>query len=187
MRRAETYEKHIYCLEGNWNRNPRSLQSVRPILEILKTSSKVKYIYRKCQTKEDFFQSLNDFTKKRYANYSILYIAFHGRSNRIFMGKEYVTLKNIADTLEGKLSGKIVHFGSCSTLRTSEANIADFINRTGCLCISGYKRNVDYIGSTAFELLYFEMLQRYCSYNRARSAIIKNYPTLSEILEFTML
>jgi hypothetical protein len=97
-----------------------------------------------------------------------------------------ITLKEIADVLEGKLKGKIVHFGSCSTLRTSESNITDFINRTECTCISGYKKEVEYIASTAFELLYFEMLQRYCSYSRTKSAIKKNYPTLAESLRFIM-
>lgn len=130
-------EKHIYCLEGNWNRNPRSNQSIKPILDLLHTFSKVKYVYRKCFNKEDFLKGLQTFAQKRYANYTVLYIAFHGQKNRVYFGNEYVTLKEIASMLEGKLKGKIVHFGSCSTLRTSEKNISDFITRTGCSCISG--------------------------------------------------
>ena len=47
MRKTEISEKHIYCLEGNWNKNPRNSQSVKPILELLNTSVGVKYIYRK--------------------------------------------------------------------------------------------------------------------------------------------
>ena len=39
--------KFIYCLEGNWNKNPRSNQSIKPMLDLLYTFSKVKYIYHK--------------------------------------------------------------------------------------------------------------------------------------------
>lgn len=186
MKHAETYTKHIYCLEGNWNKNPRSNQSIKPILELLYTTSRVKYIYNKCNTKEDFLKHLMRFTQMRYSNYTVLYIAFHGRTNRIYFGNEYITLKEIANVLEGKLDGKIVHFGSCSTLNTTEKNITDFINRTECSFISGYQKNVEYIDSTAFELLYFETIQRYSSFKKIKSTIANRYFTLEEKLSFTM-
>lgn len=95
--------KFIYCLEGNWNKNPRSNQSIKPMLDLLYTFSKVKYIYHKCATKEEFIKGLLTFTQKRYSNYAILYIAYHGRKNCICFGNEYITLKEIANLLEGKL------------------------------------------------------------------------------------
>jgi len=177
-------EKYIYCLEGNWNRHPKSSQSIKPILDLLYTFSKVKYIYRKCPTKDEFIKGLHTFTQKRYSNYTILYIAYHGRKNRIYFGNEYMTIKEIADVLAGKLNGKIVHFGSCSTLHTSLKNITDFITRTGCSLISGYKKDVGYISSTAFELVYFEILQQYVSFQKIQSAILKKYQTLVENLQF---
>lgn len=180
-------EKFIYCLEGNWNKHPKSAQSIKPILDLLYTFSKVKYIYHKCTTKKDFIRELQTFTQKRYSNYTVLYIAYHGRKNRIYFGKEYITLKEIANVLEGKLKGKIVHFGSCSTLNTSEKNITDFIHRTGCSFISGYQKDVDCIDSTAFELSYFETLQWYNSLNKIKSTIIKKYSTLIDNLCFTII
>jgi len=95
--------------------------------------------------------------------------------------------KDIADALEGKLSGKIVHFGSCSTLRTSEANIADFINRTGCICVSGYKRKIDYVSSTAFDLIYFDILQQYTNIGTANKSINDQYVRLKAQLGFTLI
>ena len=44
MKNNNAKEKFIYCLEGNWSKNPRSLQSIKPILELLCNFSKVKYI-----------------------------------------------------------------------------------------------------------------------------------------------
>lgn len=183
----ESNGKYIYCLEGNWNKHPRSKQSIRPILDILYTTSNVKYIYHKCQTKEEFFYHLERFTSKRYKNYPILYIAFHGLTNRICIGNETVTLREIAKALEGKLAGKIVHFGSCSTLRTSESNISNFISRTQCKFISGYKKKVDYIVSTAFEMIYFDMIQNAYSATRLWSELLSSYSyLLSSKIKFIM-
>lgn len=115
------------------------------------------------------------------------YIAYHGRKNRICIGNEYITLKEIADVLEDKLNGIIVHFGSCSTLNTTEKNITDFIKRTGCALISGYKKDVPYIDSSAFELLYFNVLNTYKTYTSIKKNIVGKYPTLVDILRFTFL
>lgn len=186
MKHINVPERFIFCLEGNWNKHPKSNQSIKPILDLLYTFSKVKYIYRKCLTKDEFIKGLQAFTQKRYSNYTVLYIAYHGHKNRICFGNEYITLKEIANVLESKLNGKIVHFGSCSTLNTTEKNITNFITRTGCSFISGYKKDVEYIDSTAFELVYFETVQRYCSYKRIKSTITKRYLALKEKLKFTM-
>lgn len=180
MNDIKTYERNIYCLEGNWNKNPRSHQSVKPMLELLRTVSGVKYIYHKCNTQEDFFYRLQQFTKGTYKNYAVLYLAFHGRTNRIEVENQYITLKEIANALEGKLANKIVHFGSCSTLRTSEKNIQDFLTTTNCLFISGYRKDVEFIASTAFELLYFDLLQKYKSIKKIDSEIFSLSPQLAD-------
>ena len=186
MKCADSYEKYIYCLEGSWHKNPRSNQSVKPILELLHNFHKVKYTYRRCLTKGEFLSGLQAFTHKRYSKYAILYIAYHGFKNGIYIGKEFITLKEIADLLEGKLYGKIVHFGSCSTLRTSENNIYDFINRTKCFFISGYKKDVGYINSAAFEMLYFEALQKYRSLGKMKVTVEEKYSKLISALRFVM-
>ena len=186
MARAETKQRYIYCLEGNWNKHPHSNQSIKPILDLLFTFSKIKYIYRKCSTKEDFIKGLQAFTQKRYSNYTVLYIAYHGRKNRIYFGKAFITLKEIADVLEGKLNGKIVHFESCSAINTTESNITDFINHTGCPFVSVYKKDVPYIESSAFELLYFNVLNTYRTYTTIKKNIISKYSTLVDILRFTI-
>lgn len=148
------------------------------MLELLRTFSDVKYIYHKCNTKEEFFYYLQQFTKRTYKNYSVLYLAFHGCTNRIIVENRCITLKEIATALDGKLADKIVHFGSCSTLRTSEKNIQYFIATTNCQLISGYRKFVDYIDACAFELLYFDLLQKYKSVKKIDSEIFKLSPQL---------
>ena len=184
MKTIEPTSKHIYCLEGNWTKNPRSNQSIKPILELLNTSLGVKYIYRKCNKKDELVEFLRQYTFKRYQNYTILYLAFHGRKNQIWVGKEHITLNEIANVLEGKLTGKIIHFGTCLTLGTTENKITDFINKTECLFISGFKKSIDYIESTAFDLIYLGLLQHYNSYSKIKSKITKSLHTLAETLCF---
>lgn len=148
-------KRYIYCLEGNWNTNPRSKQSVRPILELLYHSAGIKYIYRKCTTHGTNFLNTYGNTFKRYRNYTVLYIAFHGRPNGICIGHDFITLAEIAEALAGHLNGRIVHFGSCSTMRTKRTHIDGFLNRTGAEQISGYRKIVDFVEASAWEMTWF--------------------------------
>lgn len=188
MKNADNCGKYIYCIEGNWNDNPRSNQSVKPILDLLYSFYKVKYIYRKCVTRDEFLEGLQTFTQKRYSNYTILYIAYHGQKNCIDFGNDnFITLQEIANVLEGKLNGKIVHFGSCSTLHTSLKNIADFITRTGCSLMSGYRKDIEFFSGSAFELVYFELLQQFTSLRKIQSTVTKKYQTFVENIQFFMM
>lgn len=179
-------QKNIYCIEGNWCKQPNSKLSIKPILDLLYTTSKVKYIYNRCLTKDDFFIHIERFTQKRYKNYPILYIAFHGHTNTISVGNEEITLQEISNVLEGKLEGKIVHFGCCSTLRTSDKRISDFILRTKCSFISGYKKDVDFLRSTAFELLFFELLQNYTIVQKIDRKITNQFYSLKRKFNFNI-
>lgn len=72
-------------------------------------------------------------------------------------------------------------------MRTSEKNIQDFITTTNCQFISGYCKDVDFIASTAFELLYFDLLQKYKSIKKIDSEIFNLSPQLADSkLRFAM-
>ena len=178
--------KNIYCLESNWKSHPSSKQSIKPILDLLNTTYNVKYIYKKCLTKDDFIMNIERYAFKRYKNYPILYIACHGKRNRIQVGNEYITLNEISNVLQGKLKGKFVHFGSCSTLSTSWRNISNFISVTKCNFISGYCKDVDYIGSTAFELLFFQILQEISLVSKIEKKISKEFHSIAKKLNFNI-
>lgn len=174
-------QRHIYCIEGNWNINPRNKQSTRPILDILYHSCNIKYVYYKCNTREEFFEALRRYKFSRYKNYSILYIAFHGKPNGICIGREFVTLAEISEVLSRNLTDFVVHFGSCSTLRTKRLNIDDFLTKTGASMISGYRKQVDFVESTAWEMIWFQSLQD----NRIPKA--KSLPRIADDLNFSII
>lgn len=180
--RGFKYIKNIYCLEGNWNTNPNSKQSIKPILELLKTTCGIRYIHIKCDTKAELLKYLRQFTFKRYKNYKILYIAFHGKSNRIYTGKDYTSLKEFGEVLESSLDGKIIHFGSCSTLKTSNKRIQEFLETTNADSISGYSKTIDFIDSTALDLLYFKLLQNYKHCLKAQRELKIQNPELNNYL-----
>ena len=50
---------------------------------------------------------------------------------------------------------RIVYFGSCGTMRTKHANIDDFLHRTKADILAGYRKDVDFIQATAWELCCF--------------------------------
>ena len=69
-------------------------------------------------------------------------------------------------------------------MRTSEKNIQHFLTTTNCQFISGYRKRVDFIDACAFELLYFDLLQKYCYTSHLSNTINRNHPILSRNLSF---
>ena len=49
---AKSYPKRIFCIEGNWDDNLATTNSVRPVLELLDINVGVRFIYRDCSTLE---------------------------------------------------------------------------------------------------------------------------------------
>jgi hypothetical protein len=154
--------KHIYCLEGMWNDyNLKDKSSVTPLLEFLFKSNNCNYIHHDCATKDELSFFLKKWANKALSErFPILYLACHGEQEKIFLNrKDFVTLTEIADILEDKCYGKIFYFGSCSTLKIDKRKIQSFLSRTGAIAAIGYKVDVDWMKSSACDLLVFEALQ----------------------------
>lgn len=161
MKIAKSYKKHIYCLEGDWTDNLTIPQTIKSALEFLEVNSGIKFIHKNCVTKEQLSHYLKRYRLKKYQKYSICYLAFHGDPNLIYLGKEKITLDDLADIVEGDLTNKIVHFGSCSTLSINAKLIKRFIRKTNALSVCGYTSDVDFLPSSIFDMLFFEMCQEY--------------------------
>ena len=176
------YEKHIFCLEGEWDDSLKSRSSILSTLEFLENLSEIKYIFRKVALEHDLSFYLKKAVRSEYKKYSIIYLAFHGKSHSILMAdnKTTVSIVELAD----KFKGKIVHFGSCRTLRTTPENLEYFLKRTGAEMVSGFTTNVDFIDSSIFEIAYFTYLQRYRQVWRIDEELRENYPGLYERLGF---
>ena len=161
-RRRVDQEKGIYCLEGNWfGQNDKT--TVEPVLRLLETVRhlQVPYLRKDVATRGEFEFRLKEWGKASFKNYPILYLSFHGNPGEIELGQgeSGFKLNELATGLEDACSGRIIHFGSCSTLDLHGNTLNRFLRRTGALAVCGYKRDVDWVSSTAFDLLFLGALQ----------------------------
>ena len=53
MKKAKAYDKDIFCLEGDWNKNLLKQNSVKAALDFLKENRDIEYIHRHCGTREN--------------------------------------------------------------------------------------------------------------------------------------
>jgi hypothetical protein len=159
VKKRKNGTRGIFCLEGDWWGDLSQPSTVKSLLELLSNLyPHPPHIYRSIGTRAEFEYSLSKWTQRRYAGYPILYIAFHGESNAIFVGDRrsaggVVTLDEIAERLEGRCRNAIIHFAACSTLKCDKRHLDRFLAKTGAVAVSGYKREVMWVESTAFELL----------------------------------
>jgi hypothetical protein len=155
-------KKGIYCIEGLWEEhNIQDKSSVIPILDLLEKRGACDYIYHDSATKEELEFFLAKWkTKTIQEKYPILYLAFHGEPGCINLNNKcQYTLDQLSDFLEDKCVGKVIYFGSCSTLDLDKRKIKSFLNKIGAIAAIGYKSDVDWIQSTACDLFVFEALQ----------------------------
>ena len=92
----------------------------------------------------------------------ILYLAFHGKSRAIWLGERRensLNLSELAELLDGSCRGRVIHFGTCGTLDIHGREINTFLRQTGALAVSGFKKDVDWLRSAAFEILVIDGLQ----------------------------
>ena len=157
-------------------------------LLLLEANLEIDTIYKTCSTYEEFCKRIFTLTsdKRIYGKYSIIYLAFHGRKNKIQIGDDHYTLDQIGSQFENMLHDKILHFGSCKTLFIEEIKAKEFLQKTGALAISGYAKNINVISSTVLDVLYFEMCQNYVELEAIEINMLKNYEELCQALDFKM-
>ncbi|NLD98908.1 MAG: hypothetical protein GX640_03460 [Fibrobacter sp.] len=152
--------KGIFCLEGLWDHDLKNRFSVQPLLTMLEINQKVKYIRQDAATIEELEFYLTLWKKSRYKNYPILYLAFHGESETLLIGKQLYTLERLSEHLAQSCMHSIIMIASCSTLRTNRENLKNFLKTTNALALCGYRAKVNWIHAAAFELMLLSSLQQ---------------------------
>jgi len=152
--------KHIFCIEGNWDVDLSVRSSVRPMLELLEATEDVKFVYRDCSTIPEFEFLVKKWRQKGYAAYRILYLAFHGYEGRLSIyGSKEMSLGDLAELLEYRCYGRVIYLGACSVLNLARSDITEFLDRTGAQAVCGYTEAVDWTKSTALDLIVMSILQ----------------------------
>jgi hypothetical protein len=142
----------IFCLETSWDRRLDDKTSVQPILDLLHRTGHARFIHRDVGTVEELDHYLAKWRQVQYADYSVLYFAFHGDRGSIRVGRRQVTLEELGDQLRDKASNRVVVFGSCDTLK-AKGEVEAFRRVTKAKVVCGYTRQVGWLQSAAFELV----------------------------------
>jgi hypothetical protein len=183
---AKTYSKEVFCLEGDWSRNLKEQTSVQEVLTFLKKNRDIDFIHRHCGTRENLVYYINRWRLKKYKDYSILYFAFHGKPHQILIGKDIVTLDELAEMLGPNCHNKIIHFGTCHTLNIDLRHIKRFLRKTNALCVCGFGKEIKFIEGCVFDILLIDMLQEYRNISTVDQRIKTYYRTFAKKLAFKL-
>jgi len=186
-----TAKKRIFCLEGLWEQDLTKKSTILPILELLYLNDSIEYIYRDSATVEETEFYLLKWTQEKYAHFPILFLAFHGKEGIINLGSAEFPVDKISQVLAGKCKNAIIFFASCMTLRMNKNKLKKILVETGALAICGYRSDVDWMKSAAFELLVLNEMQLYSltiqGVDAIRRRIHAEYPKMVKDFKFTML
>jgi hypothetical protein len=154
---AHIKTKGVFCLEGDWDRDLKSRKSLQPVLQLVEQSGypRIPSIRRDIGTIAEFEHYLKKWCLKHYKDFPILFLAFHGSPGTLHLGDSAtcVDLDWLEERLAGKCKGKVIHFGSCSTLSVHGKRLNTFMERTKALAVCGYQIDVDWMHSAAFEIM----------------------------------
>lgn len=187
--------KGVFCLEGDWEPDLRIRTSVLPVLDLLEKANEpsIPFIRRAIGTVSGFEHYLQKWTQKKYASFPILYLGFHGDPGVLYVGDkktEPVSLDWLEERLAGKCRKRIIHFGACGTLAIHGNRLRRFFQRTQALAISGYRMDVDWVLSAAFEIVLLSEMQENALTRSGMAAIyrrvMRRARSLARDLEFRM-
>ena len=189
------YIKGVFCLEGEWTGDLRRPSSLEPILQLLRNRDpEFSYVHRFVVTQSEFQLYLGKWTLKKFRQYPILYLACHGDSGNLFFNSSRrdpgVSLDDLEELLRGKCKGRVICLGSCGSLALRSQRRMRFLEETKALAVCGYEGHVDWILSTAFELILLFELQinapTITGMRAAHARIKKTAGTLVRTLGFQM-
>ncbi len=155
---------------------------MRPVFDLLASQEYLQLVHRDVGTTAELQYYAAKMVHGRYKRFTIVHLAFHGNPGKLWVGDDHVDLEGLADLLGEACRDRVVHFGSCSTMRVSAARLAAFKERTGAVAVSGYVKDVGWIESCAFEMLLFSALTNYQSRTAAFKYVDRTVPQLVEQL-----
>ena len=109
-------------------------------------------------------------------------MAFHGSPGKILLNGSSLNIETLAEIMGKGFTSWVVYFGSCATINVKEDRIFNFMKATGILMVMGYDRRIDWLSSTALDLLLLDCLQCYRDMRKFWNFFGKNYQGMAEII-----
>ena len=149
----------IFLIEDKALEQPSSAEPFLKTLNWYLGPDEFKFRHRRAANGNELLKHVKEWAGADWA-YSILYFWGHGSPSALWIGdggSDRVSLRQISQEITGVCEGSaLVHFGACSTLRLTDD---DFLHESGAAAFSGYRVDVDWIDSLAFEMLYMSRIQ----------------------------
>jgi hypothetical protein len=177
MPHTANYRKQIACIESLGPREER--KSVRPMLEYIASVQSVPLSFHSCDTEQELVEAFRTLSRLRADG--ILYLSVHGSTGTISLANgTQLSLEQLADMLGDRFRGWVLLFGSCSTLRASPERLAQLVATTEIPLLLGYRKAVDWIESSAMDMLIFQAAQHYIDVGACWRFLKRQYPDLIE-------
>ena len=175
MARGIDDHKGIFCLETDQWYGQKNRTSVEPALRLLERYEQTPYQHRDVATKAEFKWYLKKYLTKTFDTHPILYLGFHGWGPS--KGKDayleigdgtHIPLEKLERWIDGKCNGRVIHFGACGVMNADDARLDSFVRSTNALAICGYRKEVDWLDSAAFDTLVLGYIQ-YAAFSKKSS------------------
>ena len=176
----------VFAFEGDWQADLRNPWNIEPMLHTMRDIGKIRYIRRSIGTVPELEYYVDKWLQKRYADYQVGYFGIHGGPGSLWLGGErYVSLEDLEAMIDGRAGGRVIHFGSCSVMRTSDTRLRQFRKNTRARAVVGYRKIVySDLEWAAFEILLLEALSRYRQVGAPARHLRDNYAYLTDKLGF---
>jgi hypothetical protein len=176
----------IFCLEGEW-KNMRSRESVVPYLDLLERLDYATYVHRDVATIEEFDYYIQTLKRSSAKTYPVLFLASHGSSGKWYLRSDVsLTLEDLGERLEGRMSGRVVHFGGCSIARAKPERLTAFAEKTDARAVTGYSKVVDWLSTAAFEMVLLAEMMNAKRPETIHRRIVTAHPLWSKELGFVV-
>lgn len=160
-------KKGVFCLETDQWHGHKDRSSVEPILHLLERlrGYRVPYQHRTVATRGELEYALAQYLNPTYSTHPVLYLAFHGypaidgEQSGISLADADLDMGELGAMLEGRCASRVIYFGSCSTLDTHGRRLNSFLKQTKAIAVCGYREDVDWLESTAFDMLFLGNIQ----------------------------
>lgn len=179
----------IICLETEWQitkRGNRLTLNSEPLMRFINEMYNIPYIYRRIATLSELKYYLNQFQKKEYDKYKIIYFSFHGDTHSIHLEgeKEDLSLNDLQEIGGNVFQDKFVHFSSCRTLLGSDEISETFKDNSGAKIVSGYTKSVESDLSAIHDVAMFGEFLKHKSVSAVFRNLSKQYEGLEKNLGF---
>jgi hypothetical protein len=170
----------VFLLEGAWSSKLTATDTMLPLLTYLRDSQVISSVaHRYVDTKEGLIDAAKKWGQKQYEHLSLGYFGFHGDPGTVWLGRTQVGLEELADVLAKRCRNRVIYFGSCAVLAGKAQAAEYFLKTTGARAVIGYTKRVDWMESSAFDLLLFDALTRYQRLRSAENWLTKTYPDIT--------